>query len=72
MPSVTHCEIEENIFFDTPTAKAVGVSSFITGQYDLDRWDEFMADLENQNVDQYLEIVNNAHQEFQANLEANN
>ena len=45
---------------------------FITGQYELDRWDEFMATLENQNVDQYLEIVNNAHQEFQANLEESN
>ena len=42
---------------------------FITGQLELDRWDEFMADLENQNVDQYLDIINNAYQEFQANLE---
>ncbi|MCC5895693.1 MAG: extracellular solute-binding protein [Alkalibacterium sp.] len=40
---------------------------FITGQYDLDRWDEFMADLENQNVDQYLDIINNAYQDFQSN-----
>lgn len=42
---------------------------FITGQYDLDRWDEFMATLENQNVDQYLDIVNSAYQEFQESAE---
>ncbi len=45
---------------------------FITGQLELDRWDEFMADLENQNVDQYLDIINNAYQDFQANLEESN
>lgn len=42
---------------------------FITGQYDLDRWDEFMADLENQNVDGYLDIINNAYRDFQETLE---
>ena len=42
---------------------------FITGQYSLDRWDEFMADLENQNVDGFLDLVNNAYREFQETLE---
>jgi putative aldouronate transport system substrate-binding protein len=41
---------------------------FITGQYDLDRWDEFMESLENQNVDQYLDIINNAYRDFQETL----
>lgn len=41
---------------------------FITGQYELDRWDEFMASLENQNVDQYLDIVNEAYRSSQESL----
>lgn len=42
---------------------------FITGQYSLDRWDEFMDDLENQNVDGYLDLVNDAYRDFQETLE---
>lgn len=42
---------------------------FITGQYSLDRWDEFMSDLENQNVDGYMELINNAYEAFQETLE---
>lgn len=42
---------------------------FITGQYSLDQWDEFIADLENGNVDQYLEIINEAYHNFQETLE---
>ncbi|GEK88850.1 carbohydrate ABC transporter substrate-binding protein, CUT1 family [Alkalibacterium putridalgicola] len=42
---------------------------FITGQYEMDRWDEFMSDLENQNVDQYLDMINEAYQEAQASME---
>ena len=45
---------------------------FITGQYELDRWDEFMADLENQNVEGYLELINNAYRDFQSTLEEAN
>ncbi len=40
---------------------------FITGQYSLDQWDEFMAALENQNVEGYLEIINGAYRNFQEN-----
>lgn len=41
---------------------------FITGQYELDRWEEFMADLDNQNVQGYLDLINNAYNSFQETL----
>lgn len=37
---------------------------FITGQYDLDRWAEFIGALENQSVEHYLSIVNEAYQSY--------
>jgi putative aldouronate transport system substrate-binding protein len=42
---------------------------FITGQYDMERWSDFMEELENQNVDAYLDLINNAYEEFQETLE---
>lgn len=42
---------------------------FITGQYSLDRWDEFMDDLENQNVAEFMQLVNDAYRDFQESLE---
>ena len=43
---------------------------FVTGQYSIDRWDEFMAELESQNVEGFLEIVNNAYRDYQEALES--
>jgi len=43
---------------------------FVTGQYSIDRWDEFMAELESQNVEAFLEIVNNAYRDYQEALES--
>lgn len=41
---------------------------FITGQYELDRWDEFVAELENQNAQGYVDIINTAYRNFQETL----
>jgi putative aldouronate transport system substrate-binding protein len=35
----------------------------------MDRWDEFMDNLENQNVEGYLDLVNDAYRDFQETLE---
>ncbi|MDZ7835664.1 MAG: hypothetical protein U5K84_10490 [Alkalibacterium sp.] len=43
---------------------------FITGQYSIDRWDEFMAELEQQNVDQFMDLVNKAYDENQEALQS--
>lgn len=68
---LSQADQEQMALLSTPLGDTVETYTlrFITGQYDLDRWDEFMADLENQNVEQYLDIVNKAHQEFQSNLD---
>lgn len=62
---------EESSLLSTPLKDTVDQYTlrFITGQYELDRWDDFMSDLENQNVDAYLDLINNAYREFQTTLE---
>lgn len=62
---------EQAALMSTPLQDTVNQYTlrFITGQYSMDRWDEFMADLENQNVDGYLDLVNNAYRDFQETLE---
>lgn len=62
---------EESSLLSTPLKDTVDQYTlrFITGQYELDRWDDFMSDLENQNVDAYLDLINNAYREFQETLE---
>lgn len=62
---------EQAALLSTPLSDTVDQYTlrFITGQYSLDRWDEFMDDLDNQNVDQYLDLVNDAYSDFQETLE---
>ena len=45
------------------------VFRFISNQYSMDRWDEFMSALENQNVDGYVEMINEAYRENQEKLQ---
>lgn len=68
---LTESEQEELSLIGTPLQDTTETYTlrFITGQYELDRWDEFMDDLENQNVEQYLDTINNAYKNFQDTLE---
>ncbi|GEK88829.1 putative aldouronate transport system substrate-binding protein [Alkalibacterium putridalgicola] len=68
---MSQADQEQAALLSTPLKDTVDQYTlrFITGQYSLDRWDEFIADLENQNVEGYLELVNEAYQEFQETLE---
>ncbi|PRY82238.1 extracellular solute-binding protein [Alkalibacterium olivapovliticus] len=43
---------------------------FVTGQYSMDRWDEFMEELEAQNVDAFMELVNEAYADYQEAVES--
>ena len=68
---MSQADQEEAALLSTPLKDTVDQYTlrFITGQYSLDRWDEFVADLENQNVEAYVELVNEAYREFQETLE---
>ncbi|HLR93479.1 MAG TPA: extracellular solute-binding protein [Jiangellaceae bacterium] len=41
--------------------------AFITGQRDLSEWDDYVTELEGQNMTAYIDLVNGAHQRFQDN-----
>lgn len=65
---------EQATLMSTPLVDTVNQYTFrfITGQYSLDRWDEFMEELENQGAEEFIEIVNEAYrtnQEILENLE---
>ena len=62
---------EQATLLSTPLKDTVDQYTFrfITGQYEIDRWDEFMEELEQQNVDQFMDIVNNAYRENQEALQ---
>ena len=68
---MSQADQEQAALLSTPLKDTVDqyTMRFITGQYSLDRWDEFMSDLENQNVDGYMELINNAYEAFQETLE---
>lgn len=64
MDSVTQ---EEANMIGTPIQDAVNqyVFRFITGQYELDRWDEFMDELDALNADNYVDMINEAYHSHQ-------
>lgn len=68
---MSQADQEQASLMSTPLKDTVDqyTMRFITGQYELDRWDEFMDDLENQNVDAYMDLINEAYREFQETLE---
>jgi len=41
--------------------------AFITGQRDLSEWDDYVGELEGQNMTTYIDLVNGAYQRFQEN-----
>lgn len=61
---------EQALSMSTPLLDTVDQYTFrfVTGQYSLDCWDEFMAELESQNVDAFLDLVNNAYRDYQEAL----
>lgn len=68
---MSQADQEQAALMSTPLKDTVDqyTMRFITGQYSLDRWDEFMDDLENQNVDAYMELINDAYREFEETLD---
>lgn len=62
---------EQATLLSTPLIDTVDQYTFrfVTGQYSLDRWDEFMDELENQGAQDLLDIVNEAYRDHQASLE---
>lgn len=68
---MSQADQEQAALMSTPLQDTVDqyTMRFITGQYELDRWDEFMDDLDNQNVDAYMDLINEAYREFQETLD---
>ncbi|MDZ7835675.1 MAG: hypothetical protein U5K84_10550 [Alkalibacterium sp.] len=68
---MSQADQEQAALMSTPLKDTVDqyTMRFITGQSPLEDWDEFMAELDQQNVDGYLDLVNEAYREFQETLE---
>lgn len=64
---------EQATLLSTPLLDTVDQYTFrfITGQYSLDRWDEFMDELESQGAQELIDIVNEAYRDHQGTLGEN-
>lgn len=60
-------EREQATLWETPLKDFVAQSTlqFILHQRDLSEWDAYLAELKGKNMDQFIELVNKAHQRYQ-------
>lgn len=64
-------EQEQATLMSTPLTDTVDQYTyrFISGQYSLDRWEEFMSELEGQGAEEFIEMVNTAYRNNQELLD---